>query len=305
MGTARGADPRPEIVVAMRYFQQTGDSHAHLYLYREDGKMLRQLTNDEHSQDHDPVFAPDGGSIVFARTNDVGGATEDWSIEPRGGGLRVIKDAPGWYQTAGPSPSFTAPPEGEKMPNPPEYKSADGKVSIVLTGEDGDTAVDGAGHGKHYAMDDGKSKYDDTLGDLPGFLGLGDLLACPATGGSGRFLIQDPLRAAFFDLHLNSTDGTTVFALDIVEKRLVRLSPNYAEPFPLPGEAGFLTLTEQRYVPFGDGRHTVNCSYVEHWDAAFRAVRYAREKAAARCVGASMYRPGKTPAVIMIRSPGP
>ncbi len=301
---ARAGEAAPEIVVALRYFQQTGTSHAHLYLYREDGKPLRQLTNDEHGQDHDPVFAPDGATIVFARSNDVGSATDDWSIDPRGGNLHLLKEAPVWYQTAKPAPSFAAPPEGETVPNPPEYRSADGKVSIVLT-EDEKTTKDDDPPGKHYAMDDGKSKYDDTLGDLPGFMGLEGLLACPAAGGSGRFLIADPLRVAFFDLHLNSTDGTTVFALDIVEKRLVRLSPNYAEPFPLSGEAGFLTLAEQRYVPFGDGQHTVNCVYVEHWDAAFHKVRYAREKAAARCVGASMYRPGKSPAIITIRALGP
>ena len=37
-GVVRGDS---EVVVAMRYFQQTGTSHAHLYLYREDGKLLR------------------------------------------------------------------------------------------------------------------------------------------------------------------------------------------------------------------------------------------------------------------------
>ena len=301
---ARGKEPMAEIVVSMRYLQQTGTSHAHLYLYRADGKLLRQLTTDDTGQDQNPVFAPDGETIVFTRLSGAG-TTECWSIEPRGTGLHPLTEAPDWYKTAKPSPSFVDPPEDEKIPNPPEYRSADGKVAIVLTLEKGDPAndIDGEGHGKDYALDDGKSKYDDKLGDLPGFLGLWNLLECPATGGSGRFLIADPLRAAFFNLHLNSTDGGTVFALDIVEKRLVRLSPNNAVPFPLPGEAAFLTLAEQRYVPYGDGQHTANCSYVEHWDARFNKVRYAQEKSAAVCGGASMYRPGKTPAVITIRDP--
>ena len=299
---ARGKEPMAEIVVSLRYLQGTGTSHAHLYLYRADGKLLRQLTRDDAGQDQNPVFAPNGETIVFTRLNGAG-AAEPWSIDPRGTGLHPLTEAPDWYKTAQPSPSFADPPEGEKVPNPPEYRSADGKVAIVLTVEDGDPAGDGEGHGKHYAMDDGKSKYDDTLGDLPGFVGLWNLLECPATGGSGRFLIADPLRAAFFNLHLNSTDGDTVFALDIVEKRLVRLSPNYAEPFPLPGEPAFLTLTEQRYVPYGDGQHTANCSYVERWDARFHKVRYAQQKSAAVCGGASMYRPGKTPAIITIREP--
>ena len=301
---SRGAEtPMAEVVVSTRYLQRTGPSHAHLYLYRADGKLLRQLTADDGGQDQNPVFSPDGATIVFTRSHDAG-ATEFCSIEPRGGNLHVLAAAPGWYRDAQPSPSFTDPPRNEKVPNPPEYRSADGKVAIVLTLKPGDPAndINGEGHGKSYALDDGESKYDDTLGDLPGFVGLWNLLECPATGGSGRFLITDPLRAAFFNLHLNSTDGDTVFALDIKEKQFVRLSPNYAVPFPLPGEAGFLTLTEQRYVPFGDGRHTANCSYVEHWDAHFHKVRYAREKAAAGCGGASMYRPGKIPAVIVVRA---
>ena len=56
---------RFEIVIAIRYLQAEGTSHAHLYLYREDGKLLRQLTNDNSGQDSVPIFAPDGSVIVF------------------------------------------------------------------------------------------------------------------------------------------------------------------------------------------------------------------------------------------------
>src|SRR5437588_4510801 len=56
-----------EIVIAIRYLQAEGTSQAHLYLYREDGKLLRQLTNDNSGQDSGPIFAPDGSVIVFAR----------------------------------------------------------------------------------------------------------------------------------------------------------------------------------------------------------------------------------------------
>ena len=51
--TVRGAS---EIVIAIRYLQATGTSHAHLYLYREDGKLLRRLTNDNSGQDVAPIF---------------------------------------------------------------------------------------------------------------------------------------------------------------------------------------------------------------------------------------------------------
>jgi len=102
-------------------------------------------------------------------------------------------------------------------------------------------------------------------------------------------------------LHLNSTDGDTVFGLDLTGPRLVRLSPNWAAPIPLPGEAAFLTFTENHYVPIPGSKKTANCSYMERWDEKLDKIRYAREKSAAVCYGASMYQPGLTPATITIR----
>ena len=52
--TSRGDS---EIVIAIRYLQAQGTSHSHLYLYREDGKLLRQLTSDSTGQDSRPIFA--------------------------------------------------------------------------------------------------------------------------------------------------------------------------------------------------------------------------------------------------------
>ena len=78
-----------EIVVAIRYLQAEGTSHSHLYLYREDGKFLRQLTNDNSGQDVDPIFAQDGTNIVFTREK-TNSPLEFWSIEPLGGDLKKL-----------------------------------------------------------------------------------------------------------------------------------------------------------------------------------------------------------------------
>ena len=96
-----------EIVVAIRYLQAKGTSHSHLYLYREDGKLLRQLTNDNSGQDSDPIFASDGETIVFTREkpNDT---REFWSIDPRGTKLKKLDAAPDWYSAAKSSPYFTS-----------------------------------------------------------------------------------------------------------------------------------------------------------------------------------------------------
>src|SRR2546428_8906972 len=136
-----------EIVVAIRYLQAQSTSHSHLYLYREDGKLLRQLTNDNSGQDSGPIFAPDGSMIVFTREkpNDI---REFWSIDPRGTGLKKLEAAPDWYTQAKSSPYFTniepeestsqsptASPEGSASPAetpPPSYKSPDGSAELVL-----------------------------------------------------------------------------------------------------------------------------------------------------------------------------
>src|SRR5882762_8298016 len=95
-----------EIVVAIRYLQAEGTSHSHLYLYREDGKFLRQLTNDSSGQDVDPNFAPDGEAIVFTREKE-GSPLEFWSVKPLGGDPTKLDAAPNWYEQAKTSSYFT------------------------------------------------------------------------------------------------------------------------------------------------------------------------------------------------------
>ncbi len=94
--TATAARGDSEIVIAIRYLQAKGTSHSHLYLYREGGKLLRQLTNDNSGQDSDPIFASDGETIVFTREkpNDT---REFWSIDPLGKKLKKLDAAPDWY----------------------------------------------------------------------------------------------------------------------------------------------------------------------------------------------------------------
>ena len=315
LGTAaRGAS---EIVIAIRYLQAEGTSHSHLYLYREDGKLLRQLTNDDSGQDSGPIFASDGNMIVFTREKS-NNAHEFWSVDPLGKGLKILETAPDWYASAKSSPYFTnAEAEESTSPNPsvspeesasptatpiPTYKSPDGSVELILRDDptDEDDQIDGPGHGKHYLLRDLKTGVETDFGKVAGFYGVFGLLHNNQDKDQ-HFLFEGPLRLAFFDLHLNSTDGDTVFALELTGPRLVRLSPNWATPIPLPGEAAFLTFTENRYVPIPGSKKTANCSYMEHWDEKLNKIRYAREKSAARCYGASMYRQSKNPSVITLR----
>jgi hypothetical protein len=317
---AADARSASEIVVAIRYLQAQGVSYSHLYLYRDDGKFLRQLTNDKSGQDVDPIFAPDGTTIVFSREK-TNSTVEFWSIEPLGGGLKKLDSAPDWYEQTKTSTYFTnrdVPKADQTVSPPPEesaspaqsglmggkqaYKTPDGSIELILREDpnDPDDQVDGEHHGKHYLIHYLKTGLQADFGTLPGFFGAYEILH-ERQDPDRVFLIEGLLKVAFFGLHLNSTDGDTCSALDLNGPRLVRLSPNWAAPILLPGESAFLTLTENRYVPIPGSSKTANCSYIERWDAQLQKIRYARPNSAAICYGASMYRPERTPAVIGIR----
>jgi hypothetical protein len=305
------AQASSEIVVAIRYLQAQDESHAHLFLYREDGTLLRQLTKGESGQDLDPIFAPDGETIVFTR--EIGeNKFEFWSIQPRGAALTRLDAAPAWYLDAKSSPYFAWPDLGsgdDENSTPfgqrgPRFRTPDGSVELFLREikQDEDDSINGPEHGKHYLLRDLKSGQEVEFAKLPGFAGAVEQLQLK--GREDRFLVEPPLSLAFFGVHLNSTDGDADYALDLTNRRFVRLSPNWAAPIPLPGEPAFLAMNYVRYVPIPGSKKTANCSYMERWDASLKKLRYAREGTAAICYGASIYRPEKTPSIITIRKSG-
>ena len=138
-------------MLANRALQAQGTSHAQLFLYREDGTFLRQLTRDDSGQMIDPIFAPDGETIVFTR--EAGDQKDFWSIEPKGLNLHQLSQAPEWYAVTKDSPLFTnLEQENEPGPNSDapsderqtvSFRSPDGLVEIALrqTGSEDDQSA--------------------------------------------------------------------------------------------------------------------------------------------------------------------
>jgi hypothetical protein len=232
--------------------------------------------------------------------------------------LKKLEAAPDWYIQAKSSPYFTnVEPEESASPSstasseehaspaetpPPTYKAPDSSVELVLREDpnDEDDQINAPSHGKHYLLRDLKTGSETEFVNIPDFDGAVEILH-ERQNPEVHFLFSGSLRLAFFEVHLDSSAGDTVQALDLTRPRFVRLSPNWAAPIPLPGESAFLTFTENRYVPLPGTKKTANCSYMERWDEKLNKIRYARDKSAALCYGASMYRPDLTPSTITLR----
>ena len=199
---ATAARAASEIVVSIRYLLPTGTSHAHLFLYREDGKLLRQLTNDNSGQDFNPIFSPDGETIAFTREKPKN-VREFWSVKPLGSGLTQLKSAPAWYKATKNSPHFASIDLARSLeatpPGPPRYGSADGTLDITLLvlPDDPDRDVDGPGHGKDFLIKNRKTGEQVQAGKLPGFEGLYDILTLTQRQEE-HFLFESGLRLAFF-----------------------------------------------------------------------------------------------------------
>lgn len=129
-----------DLVVSLRYFKTEGTSHFHLYLYKDDGKIVRQLTSPADAHDTEPIFSENGSEIVFTRESK--GDKKIMSIRPDGSALRTLSQAPAWYAPAGKLEAYGS-ADGEELV--PLWKTrADeqavtvpgGKTEVVLRNDD-------------------------------------------------------------------------------------------------------------------------------------------------------------------------
>jgi hypothetical protein len=306
-----------EVAVSIRYLQITGISHAHIFLYAWNGKLLKQLTTDDSGQHVNPVFSPKGGEVIFTRLLKTG--NELWAVTTDTGKLRKLDAPPPWYAEAADSATpfvllnlqweqyyneqmqqsvdSSPRPTPVQTPRPSKIVTIDGSLEIRLDRSGDDTRdYDNEQLGRLYRVRDLKTGEESVLGTWQNFETMWNPLHLRGHDEQ-YFLIDPPLRTVFFHRHLNSSDGDTCYALDFNRKRVVRLSPNWATPFSIPSESSFFAWAQVRYMPLGDGKRTVNCSYLDRWNEKFEKVRFGRD-APAICYGASLWRPEKPPVTI-------
>lgn len=304
------------VVVAIRYFQVSGTSHSHLYLYNGTGKLLRQLTDSAEGQDRDPVFSPDGNSIAFRRESQA--RNELWSVSTDGRKAAHLSTTPTWYFSALKTPMriFDTPPfvslpsdaqeqriKDYVTPDEIRYPSPnDDRTAIVLKPQ-GEAEPEHDYFNKEPWLVE-KDKPDVLISKLP-FVAFaassseeekkmrkserdnqyetgteaGALDGVMVYQGS-PFIWNPPLRVAFLRQHRGSTFGEGYFALDLNTRTLHEIVPSGGDIYKLPPLQGFFCVNDERYLPLGDGKRTVNCSFLDLWNAQLQRTRFCQPKVA-------------------------
>ena len=73
--------------------------------------------------------------------------------------------------------------------------------------------------------------------------------------------------------HIDSTTGNGVWILDLKARRWKMMSENGGLLYFVPGRTGVTMINSSRYEDLGKSGLSVNCGYLEFWDATFHPVR--------------------------------
>lgn len=293
LSTGHSAD----VAVSIRYLHPKSKSHAAIFLFQSDGKLVRQLTAPTDSQDVNPAFAPDGKSLIFTSESDKNAKRVLVSLDLAEKTTRVLDgEPPAWFKDrviAKPFDDEEAPAADAPAADTPDAKksdifpTADGAYAIVLKPRKGTKAEPADPDERDAFLRVGKKPVLIPFTKMPGFVSFWML----HTAGSPFPAITEP-RIAIFDGSHDSTNGTQFYALDLARQRIVQLSLNGGALFPWPGHPGFLCESQSRYEDLGDGR-TVNCNYLDLYDAKLERTRFGH--ALGRFEGASVFVPGEKP----------
>ena len=293
LSTGRAGD----VAVSIRYLQPEGKSHAAIFLFQNDGKLIRQLTKPTDSQDVNPAFAPDGKSLIFTRESDKNAKRVLVSLDLAETTTQVVEgDPPAWFKDRAIAKPFGDDAPAADIPaaaatetqEPDTFSTADGAYTILLKPRKGNKAELAEPANRDAFLRVGKEPALIPFTKMPGFVSFWRL---HSAAGSPFPPVTEPRIAIFAGAH-TSTDGTEFYALDLARQRIVQLSRNGGAIFPWPGHAGFFCTSMSRYEDLGDGR-TVNCYYLDRYDEKLERTRFGHPLG--QFHGGSIFIPGEKP----------
>jgi hypothetical protein len=273
---------QPLVVISMRQYLINGASRIHLYLYGMDGSFQRALTNDPGFDDLDPVFSYQGDSVRFTRQPaDKAhlGQAGSYVLNLASGALRRYDPKSDFFnrdpceELTG---AFSKLSQGWLDLDIPPYHSPDGKYVITqtLTGQHLSDAPDDAGEHTYSVQVDGKAPV--ALAGLPGFIPTQELDGYESffIGNGSPYVNAAGMPLVFMRHHLGSTDGEEIWALDLTTMTGAKISNNGASIYHPRSAPGVFVVSDARRQPLGSTGHTVDCSYLEWWDARLKEIRF-------------------------------
>ena len=272
------------VAVSMRQYQLQGTSRIHLYLYSFEGTFKKALTNDSGFNDLNPVFSEDGKSILFTReaadkahaskagrfVMDLGtGAIRTFNATNDNGNFP--KGFCEQFATA-----FATGSEGWLNIDAKSYQSPDGRFCITEKDNPPAQGSPTSDNGHVYSVT-ATGKQPVLIAGLPGFIPANDVDCYESfyIGNGSPFMTGGDMEVVFLRHHLGSTDGEQVWGLDLTTMTGAKISQNGADIYHPPSAAGVFAVSQALYLPLGNTGKTVDCSYLEWWDAHLKMARYA------------------------------
>lgn len=267
-------------VVSVRQYLIKGKSNIHLYLYGLDGTLKKIVTKEPGIDDVNPVFSYDGKTILFTReATDAGRRAKagKFVMDLESGEIHPYDEATSddpyiaWSMTDHFEGAFAEGSEGWMNIDSSAYYSPDGRFHIT---RENNPAPGGEGHVYFLSENQGSPV---PIEKLPGFMLPEEI------DGYESFLISNDspyikggdFYGVFMRHHLGSTDGEQIWGLDLNTKKWIKVSQNGALIYHPPTAAGVFIDTDELYQPLGNTDKTVNCNYLEWWDAHFKPTRYS------------------------------
>jgi hypothetical protein len=289
------ADGDPSVVISMRQYLIEGSSRIHLYLYGMDGVFKKALTNDPGFNDLEPAFDYEGKTILFRReAADKAHETQagQYVVDVASGTIRRYDPKNDYFSRNYPDmfdSAFAPGSKGWVNINASVYHSSEGQFTISANpNPKPDTYAPPDNPGNIWSVQQG-DKPALAVAGLPGFIPAQDIDYYESffIGNGSPFITAPGMTLAFLRHHLGSTDGEEVWGLDLTTMKGAKISGNGAAIYHPPSAPGVYVVSDALYQPLGKTGKTVNCSYLEWWDAHLKETRFGPDLSV--CDSAAIY----------------